>query len=145
MLQLYLPCLPSLHGQGQFCLFFFKVWSSSSKILEFLSVLWLGKYAHSLWHRKQVHLRTSTKNSNEPWAIKTKNTGNKKKVAETDTTYFKQNTAPAHTANSFSEIKISHVIMVIKKEVHNCHRTYYDISKCVWISKGTSFNSWCEL
>lgn len=44
-----------------------------------MSVLWLGKYAHKLSHRKQVHLRTSIKNSNEPWAIKTKNTGNKKR------------------------------------------------------------------
>jgi len=44
-------------------------------------------------------------------------------VAETGTTYFKQDTAPAHTANSFSEIKISHVIKEIEKEVHNCPRT----------------------
>jgi len=27
---------------------FFKLWSGSSKILEFLLVLWLGKYAHRL-------------------------------------------------------------------------------------------------
>jgi hypothetical protein len=96
-----------------------------------LSALWLGKYAHRQSQRKQVHFRTSTKNSNEPWAIKTKNTGKNKKVADTGTTYFKQDTVPSHIANSFSEIKISHIIIEVKKEVHNCHRTFYDISKYV--------------
>jgi hypothetical protein len=63
--------------------------------------------------------------------LKPKTLATTKRVAETGTTYFKQDTAPAHTANNFSEIKISHIIMEIKKEVHNCHRTYYDISKCI--------------
>jgi hypothetical protein len=66
-----------------------------------------------------------------PGLLKPETLATTKKVAETGTTYFKQDTAPAHIANSFSEIKISHVITEVKKEVHNCHRTFYDISKYV--------------
>jgi hypothetical protein len=65
-----------------------------------------------------------------PELLKPKTLATTKNVAETGPTYFKQDTAPVHTANSFIEIKISLVIMEITK-VHNCHRTYYDISKCV--------------
>ena len=89
--------------------------------------MWLGEYAHKQAHRKQVHLRTSTKNSK----LKLISQATTNNAAETGTTYFKEDTAPAHTSNSFSEIKISHVIMEIKKEVHNCHRMYSFIQQSV--------------
>jgi hypothetical protein len=39
-----------------------------------------------------------------PGLLKPKTLATTKKVAETGTTYFKQDAAPAHTANSFNEI-----------------------------------------
>jgi hypothetical protein len=62
-----------------------------------------------------------------PELLKPKALPTTKTVAETGTRYFKQDTAPAHY--TFIEIEISHVIMEMKTEVHNCHRMYYDISK----------------
>jgi hypothetical protein len=55
--------------------------------------------------------------------LKPKTMATTKRVAETGTTYVKQDTAPAYTANSFSEIKIRHVIMEIKNSTTVTERT----------------------